>query len=61
MKALTKQDLRCPTTGKASFVDRETADREVNMILKRAGYEGRVPRKVYACQHCGWWHLSSAL
>ena len=60
MKVLTKESLRCPVTRKAAFPDKESAERKVMIILKREGYETRVPRRSYRCQHCGWWHLTSS-
>jgi hypothetical protein len=56
---LTSHDLRCPATGKAAFVDEETAERHLLRRLHEHGYEGWRPRSVYRCSECHWWHLAS--
>ena len=59
MKALVAQNLRCPKTKKAAYVDEPTALRYSNIIMKQGGYDGKMPRRAYRCKDCGWWHLTS--
>jgi hypothetical protein len=50
--------LRLCPTGKWGFFDAKTAWQRLCQIRKdpRAGC---VPRRIYQCEHCGLWHLTS--
>jgi hypothetical protein len=68
-KALTPQDLTCKTTGKRMFVNEEAALRGMQNVWERSSRKKtgapwtstHMPRKVYECPACGWWHLSSSM
>lgn len=53
----------CPVTGKAKYTSPERAERAMEKLWREGndGRHGRMPRKVYECEHCGWWHLSSSV
>lgn len=59
MKALNVSDLRCPKTGKSSFADQASAEEWMRSLWKRAD-RVKTPTKVYRCEHCGWWHMTSS-
>lgn len=60
-RALRPSQLRCPVTGKQAYVDSETALQALERIWtgEHENRHGRMPRKVYRCRECGWWHLSA--
>lgn len=61
-RALTASDLRCPTTGKRAYVDEETAIRAVEKAWRSKDWQsrhGRMPRRAYRCDDCGWWHMTN--
>jgi predicted RNA-binding Zn-ribbon protein involved in translation (DUF1610 family) len=57
-RALRPGDLRCPATGKQAYVDKETALQHMNVVYRKEA-RGRTPARVYRCQSCGWWHMTS--
>lgn len=63
MRVLTKADLKCRTSGKRMFVDAVEAEDAMRLAWeekdRHRNTHGRMPRKVYECPDCGWWHLSS--
>lgn len=62
-RALDTRKLKCPATGKSAFVDEERALRALQSLWEdehgtHDARHGAMPRKVYRCPECGWWHLS---
>jgi hypothetical protein len=53
---------RCPETGKRAWVDEESATEALERAWRSKHWEnrhGRMPKRVYRCPSCGWWHFSS--
>lgn len=48
----------CVATGKVCY-----SKRDAGVAIKRCRHskKDRIPRRIYFCRECGWWHLTSLL
>jgi hypothetical protein len=65
MRALTTRDLRCPVTHKQAYLDEATALEYLEKAWTRKDWDPKkaghteMPKRVYQCNDCGWWHMTS--
>jgi hypothetical protein len=51
---------RCTSGKSGRFESRERAQIELDALQRHSGRQ-TLPQRVYRCEHCGWWHLTSKL
>ena len=52
------KEIRCESTGKISYTERE-ARAALNGARHRGNRAKRIPKRMYPCEKCGYYHLTS--